>query len=63
MGKKAKNASGQAKAMRRKVDKANFPPPPVPVEEEVRRLHSEKDLVTSSLCIFRHQIIRIGRQM
>jgi len=35
MGKKAKNASGQAKAMRRKVDKANFPPPPVPVEEEL----------------------------
>ena len=36
MGKKAKNASGIAKAAQRKVNKAQLPPPPVPVEEEVR---------------------------
>jgi hypothetical protein len=36
MGKKAKNASGLLKAAQRKVNKAALPPPPVPVEEEVR---------------------------
>lgn len=35
MGKKAKKASGIAKASMRKLDKAMLPPPPVPVEEEV----------------------------
>lgn len=35
MGKKAKKASGIAKASMRKLDKASLPPPPVPVEEEV----------------------------
>lgn len=35
MGKKAKGASGQARANMRKVDKSNFPPPPVPVEDEL----------------------------
>lgn len=34
MGKKAKKASGIAKASMRKLDKAMLPPPPVPVEEE-----------------------------
>lgn len=35
MGKKAKKASGLAKAANRKVNKSILPPPPVPVEEEV----------------------------
>jgi hypothetical protein len=36
MGKKAKNVSGLNKASSRKIDKTTLPPPPVPVDEEVR---------------------------
>jgi len=35
MGKKARNASGIAKAAGRKIDKSQLPPPPVPPEEEL----------------------------
>lgn len=35
MGKKAKNAAGQAKAAGRKIDKSQLPPPPPPPEEEL----------------------------
>ena len=36
MGKKAKNPKGALKAKERKIDKAALPPPPKPLEEEVR---------------------------
>ncbi len=36
MGKSSKKASGLAKAAGRKLDPSMLPPPPVPVEEEVR---------------------------
>jgi hypothetical protein len=39
MGKKPKNVSGLARAAQRKVNRAALPPPPVPVEEEVREDH------------------------
>lgn len=37
MGKKAKTKSGKDKASSRKVDKSTLPPPPAPVDLEVRR--------------------------
>jgi len=41
MGKKPKSKSGKEKANSRKVDKSTLPPPPAPVDAEVRRAASQ----------------------
>ncbi len=40
MGKKAKSTKGALKAKERKLDKSTLPPPPKPVDDEVRRIPS-----------------------
>jgi len=37
MGKKAKSNAGKKKALERKIDKSNLPPPPPKPEDEVRK--------------------------
>jgi hypothetical protein len=43
MGKKAKSSRGAQKAKERKIDKTTLPPPPKPLNDEVRR-HGTKEL-------------------
>ena len=50
MGKKPKSKSGKEKANSRKVDKSTLPPPPAPVDAEVRRYQPIRSCCSACCC-------------